>query len=603
MTFNRSSSSSFRTPSPSHVKIEPSMDNVTLLSSDSEADSPEVIAKVETPSSMPTLPIHTTPQYVPSERSRIQDKTVSSVIECLKGLRHLKGSRNVLSKIDYDAIDIHTVHILPPSFNGDVIFELPAANTCNTSSQAKQMAGMDKRYDGHVWTKTKTTNIVNHSGLTFRTSVCIGHVRCMNSTCAFLNRVHHLNDVNELEWEGMSVVPLDVGDKHPPSSTLLCKFCKEPPCCIARCNARVYYVCGNSTLTRAFIHLGIHKHPVKDGELRDMQERTRDLIGEQMERTPSATNSAIIMDATKELLGDLLLRPDGELPKTLDLSKLMPVLDKCKYFSSPSIRNEVTSFKHLRRFGVVDSIMKLKGSSTWAFVQESKFPGQGTDTDKVFVFKMSEVGPGSGVDLVKRMQVGGDLQDTWVMFDHVKRVRRWTTMACHVYDSSYCRVMTIACSDMQSEDCAAQILFWQNLNSVLARSGVPKTNFKGFMADNAQANWNAVRVVYGSGNIAEPMENRERTCLFHWTQSMEKHTVADIRRDLQDQHRILCKQYKNAISPEDSETQYLAIKAWWLSYGACSGEGLKRLELWLAFWHFRYRQWGGVTEIVSLHEH
>ena len=132
-------------------------------------------------------------------------------------------------------------------------------------------------------------------------------------------------------------------------------------------------------------------------------------------------------------------------------------------------------------------------------------------------------------------------------------------------------------------------MFWQNLNSVLARSSVPKTNFKRFMADSAQANWNAMRVVYGSGNTAEPMENRERTCLFHWTQSMEKHTMADIRRDLQDQHRLLCKQYKNATSPKDSEMRYLAIKAWWLSSGACSGEGLKRLELWLAFWHFRYR--------------
>ena len=276
-----------------------------------------------------------------------------------------------------------------------------------------------------------------------------------------------------------------------------------------------------------------------------------------------------------------------------------PVLDKCKYFSSPSIRNKVTSFKQLRRFGGIDNITKLRGSSTWAFVQESKFPGQGTDTDKVFVFKMSEVGPSSRVDLVKRMQVGGDLQDAWIMFNHVKRVRGWTTMACHVYNSSYCRVMTIACFDMQSEDCTAQIVFWQNLNLVLARSGVPKTNFKGFMADSAQANWNAVRVVYGSSNIAEPMENRERTSLFHWTQSMEKHTVADIRRDLQDQHRLLCKQYKIATSPEDSETRYLAIKAWWLSSGACSSEGLKRLELWLAFWHFRCHQCSGVTELVS----
>ena len=136
------------------------------------------------------------------------------------------------------------------------------------------MAGMDRRYDGHVWTKTKTTNIVNRSGLTFRTAVCVGHVRCMNSSCSFLSRVHRLHDVNELEWVGMLAVVLDVGAKHPPSSTLVCKFCKEPPSCIALCNVRVYYVCGNNTLTRAFIHLGIHKHPVKDGELRDTQERT-----------------------------------------------------------------------------------------------------------------------------------------------------------------------------------------------------------------------------------------------------------------------------------------------------------------------------------------
>ena len=137
VTFNRSLSSSFRTPFPSHVKIEPSIDNITILSSDSDVDSPQVIANVETPSLMPTLLIHTPPDHVASERSRIQDKSVSSIIECLRGLRHLKGSRNVLSKIDYNAIDIQTVNILPPSFNGDVIFEFPAINTYNTSSQAK----------------------------------------------------------------------------------------------------------------------------------------------------------------------------------------------------------------------------------------------------------------------------------------------------------------------------------------------------------------------------------------------------------------------------------------------------------------------------------
>jgi hypothetical protein len=208
------------------------------------------------------------------------------------------------------------------------------------------------------------------------------------------------------------------------------------------------------------------------------------------------------------------------------------------------------------------------------------------------------VGPGSGVDLVKRMQPSGDLEDAWMMFDHVKRVKKWTTMACHVYDSTYCRVMTIAVCDMQSEDAAAQSVLWKNLNAVLARHGIPEPKFKGFMADSAQANWNAIRVIYGSGDAAIPMKDQERTCLFHWTQSLEKHTKADIRADLQDQHRLLCKQYKNATSPDESETRYRAIRAWWLSSGATTIEGLNRLELWLAFWHFRYRQWGGFMQLV-----
>jgi hypothetical protein len=41
----------------------------------------------------------------------------------------------------------------------------------------------------------------------------------------------------------------------------------------------------------------------------------------------------------------------------------------------------------------------------------------------VFVFKMSEVGPGSGVHLVNRMQPGGFLEHAWIMFDHIKRVK------------------------------------------------------------------------------------------------------------------------------------------------------------------------------------
>ena len=60
------------------------------------------------------------------------------------------------------------------------------------------------------------------------------------------------------------------------------------------------------------------------------------------------------------------------------------------------------------------------------------------------------------------------------------------------------------------------------------------------MADSAQANWNAVRIVYGSGDPKVPIERHERICYFHWTQSLEKHTKQYVKHDLQDQHKRLC---------------------------------------------------------------
>jgi hypothetical protein len=53
---------------------------------------------------------------------------------------------------------------------------------------------------------------------------------------------------------------------------------------------------------------------------------------------------------------------------------------------------------------------------------------------KVIMFKMLFYGLASGVDLVKRMQSRGDLQNCWLMFDHVKHVHEWTTMACNIYN-------------------------------------------------------------------------------------------------------------------------------------------------------------------------
>lgn len=129
---------------------------------------------------------------------------------------------------------------------------------------------------------------------------------------------------------------------------------------------------------------------------------------------------------------------------------------------------------------------------------------------------------GSGVDIVRRMQRGGGMKDSWIMFDHVKRLRDWIMMACHVYDMKHCKGLTIACCDMQSQDAQAQTMLWENLNAIMLENDIPIVNFKGFMVDSAHANWIVMMKVYNDGDSNIPLEGRECTCLFHWSANLDK---------------------------------------------------------------------------------
>jgi len=60
----------------------------------------------------------------------------------------------------------------------------------------------------------------------------------------------------------------------------------------------------------------------------------------------------------------------------------------------------------------------------------------------------------------------------------------------------------------------------------MSRNGVDYPNFKGFMADSAIANWNAIRIVYGTGSANEKMENRENVFVTLDKFSSKAHTEA-----------------------------------------------------------------------------
>jgi hypothetical protein len=339
--------------------------------------------------------------------------------------------------IDYDKIAYHKVQYLPPLYNGNVIFELPPSHV-STSTSKNAMDGMDKRLDGYTWCRTITSNIHNSQGLTFRKSLCVGQL-----VCDFFARSAKRN---ETEWSGQTNTPFKLRYLPPPDSTLVCKVYKVPPICVNFCPGHIYYVLGKGDMSRASIHLGMHNHPVSNGICRETLDTISSLIAQEVSKTPTAKNSAIAMAANKEFLDKYLIHSGPGPKKMLRGQELEDILDKFEHLSSPNLQNTISFCRSGGKRGAYDNIMAMKTYTTIEYIHANIFPGQGKD--KVYVFKMLEDGLGSGVDLVKRMQPGGDLEKAWLMFDHVKRVKEWTTMACHVYDAAYCKVMTIALCDM-----------------------------------------------------------------------------------------------------------------------------------------------------------
>ena len=157
--------------------------------------------------------------------------------------------------------------------------------------------------------------------------------------------------------------------------------------------------------------------------------------------------------------------------------ELAQVFDKWSKLGSRPLRNLISEARWFcGQGGYIDNILKLKKWLTYDYIHDSKFLGQGDEL--VYLFKISTCSQGSGVSLVRKMQLGGDLENEWVMFDHVKRVKEWTTFGVHVHDPNYCSVMTIAACNTQSERADAQECFQMSLLIVTEKHGMSNINLR-----------------------------------------------------------------------------------------------------------------------------
>ena len=229
------------------IKVELGLDPVINLSDSSDDDRcelPEVDPSLQEPfASLVPLPIDF--QIPTSALLESSVRQPCSIVDSLCKLANMPSSKNVLKKLNYDSLRTVHAEFLPPRFDGDVIYVLPPISNSALHSKARSMNGMDKRYDGHVWTKTLTTNISNNLNLTFRSSICVGHLQCQNLECDYLKRSFRTSAFNDMEFDGFFKEPFAVSGPPPSGSTLVCKICKEPPKCAALYNTKILYVHGD----------------------------------------------------------------------------------------------------------------------------------------------------------------------------------------------------------------------------------------------------------------------------------------------------------------------------------------------------------------------
>ena len=165
-------------------------------------------------------------------------------------------------------------------------------------------------------------------------------------------------------------------------------------------------------------------------------------------------------------------------------------------------------------------------------------------------------------------------------------------MGAYVYDPFIRELLTIAIGDFKVQNTLAQVQFWTMLNNQMLQNGYERPEFRGFMADNAGPNWLAIRTVY-NGGPKNKMENRERSCIFHWEKSMVDHTKRCIKPQFQEEHKALCRRWRDSTT-ESMATEWKAkVIDFWTPMHVKDGE-LPALQTWLAFFEIRASQWGAV---------
>ena len=498
------------------------------------------------------------------------------------------------------------LNYLPAEYDGDRVFEFPPY--IGTYSKGAFLFGMERKNDCYMWSRMFETNAMigpklNNNKNCYKVSFvkCLGSLQCLHKDCQnFVNTGNH----NSTNWTrdraGKNETPFLEGHDVPAAS-VLCSFCDRPPRCMGKCPAEMWFITPSPDdadykhKSRVAMHVGNHTHLPMFKHCKEQRSVVRNLMEEQVKKSPNGS-PIFIKSQTIKALQEIL---EDKVAKSLtkeeanDLDEMLAILSDKSVF-----RSMVRSIKKYNHdTSDLATLIQLCNQTVFPFVQSILFPCQGVNTsDRPHIFKMSIKGPGSGVDLVRRMQPGGDLEHSWVMSDVMHRCldKTWCTMSAHVYDHLYRGLCTIFVCELVSEDTMALQTAWTIMRRICAENGIENVEFSGFIADNVAPGWNAIRNVWWGGKVNS---KKERSDSFHWAQSVEqvaKYIVPGKRW----QHKELLDSLRHAGNVIEAYRTFERIKTWWSEGNALPGKE-KDLTTWLAWWIVRFSQWGNFIRLVN----
>ncbi|KAL3700276.1 hypothetical protein R1sor_018298 [Riccia sorocarpa] len=321
-----------------------------------------------------------------------------------------------LGKLDLKTFSYQCVLELPNSYDGNIIFELPPVGAQDAMRRNGFRAGMDRRNDCFLWTRLITTDAGHGKRKMFEIShvSCVGFLKCSNLMCPYMgtNGVPNVSDwptgiFREHKYTEGQFVP---GDGHK------CPHCNSPAMCTKSCSAKMFFLLlskGKKTssspeqashISRCAIHVGSHCHPARFTAPRHLVQLVVGTVKEEFEKNPRVSPSIVRRRAIASVVDKL---------KSSGLTVDMSEEEKKELFlgiSAVAHPDKVLNMiKSIRRSSApmreLSAIASMQKNTMFRTVQRSLFPGQAEKDSNCFVFKMPDLGSGSGVDLVNRMRI------------------------------------------------------------------------------------------------------------------------------------------------------------------------------------------------------